>query len=63
MSASTAVLPLPTPLVWVPPKLTDHGTLLAMANVAGSVVPMVAALLQVSLSCTAVPPPPTCPGH
>jgi hypothetical protein len=57
MSARVAALPLPTMRMWVPPTLTDHGTLLAMANVVGSVVPVVAALLQVSGSCLTNPTP------
>jgi hypothetical protein len=61
MIASTAALPLPTQRVWVPPKLTDHGALLAMANVAGSVIPAVAALLQISGSC--ITNPASCNGH
>ena len=55
MSATAAALPLPTPLLWVRPKLTDHGTLLAMANVAGSVVPAVAAILQIGVTCIVNP--------
>lgn len=56
MSARVAALPLPTGRVWVPPTLTEHGALVAMAtNVAGSVVPAVAALLQISTSCIVNP--------
>ncbi len=55
MSARVAALPLPTSRIWVPPTLTEHGALVAMANVAGSVVPAVAALLQISTSCIVNP--------
>jgi hypothetical protein len=57
MSARVAALPLPTLRMWVPPTLTEHGGLLAMASVAGSVVPAVAALLQISGSCITNPTP------
>jgi hypothetical protein len=56
MSAQVAALPLPTPRLWVPPTLTEHGGLVAMANIAGSVVPAVAALLQIGTSCIVNPP-------
>jgi hypothetical protein len=56
MSASVATLSLPTPRIWVPPTLTEHGPLVFMANIAGGVVPAVAALLQIGQSCITNPP-------
>ena len=62
MTARIAALPLPTGRVWVAPTLTDHGALVAMATtVMGSVVPAVAALLQISTSC--IINPPSCNPH
>jgi hypothetical protein len=53
MNAQAAVLSLPRP--WVAPTLTEHGPLAALAHAAGA-VPMVAALLQITVSCTQNPP-------
>jgi hypothetical protein len=55
MSARVAALALSTPRIWVPPTLTEHGGLVAMANIVGSVVPGVAALLQIGTSCIVNP--------
>jgi hypothetical protein len=56
MSARVAALPFPTPRIWVPPKLIEHGPLVVMANIAGGVIPAVAALLQIGGSCIINPP-------
>jgi hypothetical protein len=53
MNAQAAALPLPRP--WVTPTLTEHGPLAALAHAAGA-VPMVAALLQITVSCVQNPP-------
>jgi hypothetical protein len=53
MNAQAAALPFPRP--WVAPTLTEHGPLAALAHAAGA-VPMVAALLQITVSCVQNPP-------
>jgi len=54
MNAQAAALPLPRP--WVAPTLTEHGPLAALAHASAGVVPAVAALLQITISCTQNPP-------
>jgi hypothetical protein len=54
MNARAAALPLPRP--WVTPTLTEHGPLAALAHVTAGAVPMVAALLQITVSCVQNPP-------
>jgi hypothetical protein len=54
MNAQAAALPLPRS--WVTPTLTEHGPLAALAHATAGAVPMVAALLQITVSCTQNPP-------
>jgi hypothetical protein len=54
MNARAAALPLPRP--WVTPTLTEHGPLAALAHVTAGAVPMVVALLQITVSCVQNPP-------
>jgi hypothetical protein len=56
MNASAAALPMPGVRIWVPPTLTEHGPLAAFAYAAAGAVPVVAALLQITISCTQNPP-------
>jgi hypothetical protein len=54
MNAQAVALPLPRP--WVAPTLTEHGPLAALAHATAGAVPMVAALLQITVSCVQNPP-------
>ncbi|GEM_PF-2870129 len=51
MSARAAVIVPALPRPWLPPTLTEHGPLTAMVRVSNGAVPMVAALLQIGVSC------------
>jgi hypothetical protein len=55
MTAQAAALSLPRP--WVTPTLTEHGPLAALAHATAGAVPMVAALLQITVSCVQNPSP------
>ena len=54
MNAQAATLSLPR--TWVAPSLTEHGPLAALAHVTAGAVPVVAALLQITISCVQNPP-------
>jgi hypothetical protein len=54
MNAQAAALQLPR--TWVAPTLTEHGPLAALAHATAGAVPAVAALLQITISCTQNPP-------
>jgi hypothetical protein len=54
MSAHAAALP--PARTWVAPTLTEHGPLAALAHATVGAMPVVAALLQITISCTQNPP-------
>jgi hypothetical protein len=54
-SRVAAALPLPAPRLWVAPTLTEHGPLASLAHATAGVVPAVAALLQIGISCVTNP--------